>query len=445
MTEAGLVLNALLNFLPGSFLRIWPFWDRLSVKKTTVIIYYLFFFTAQSAVLVWLHGQHEMNFRDIQFFKLSFGAVGFFLPFVFIRVNIFKTLFFYFIVAVYQTAIIRTAKHIDVRYFGSGLDSSAMFANNLTLIMLSVLTLPIMALFIKRIIMPIINSKYYPDIWRFFWLVPAAFFALPVADSLGLGVSLSYMASNWFLLINLFVIGGIFAVFNVMSKMLKEATEKAALQEHAHMMENQLVMQKEHYKQLMRESETVKAMRHDLRHHMVIFRQFAESGDSGKMKKYINDLNEELGVTRDKAYCENHEVGVITAHYLGIAESEGISVEALLDIPEGTGRVPAMDLCVIMGNFLENAVEACRRVTRGEKFIRARSRIDGDRLSIVVDNSFDGIWREEGGVYISRKEAPETRGVGLPSVIAVCEKHRGLVQFDINEETWKSSALVHMK
>ena len=98
--------------------------------------------------------------------------------------------------------------------------------------------------------------------------------------------------------------------------------------------------------------------------------------------------------------------------------------------------------------FLENAVEACRRMERGNKFVRVRSRIAGDTLSIVVENSFDGLWRVKNGTYLSRKEnaeAQDREGVGLSSVRAVCLKHRGLAQNEIIGDVWKSSALVHME
>jgi sensor histidine kinase regulating citrate/malate metabolism len=105
-----------------------------------------------------------------------------------------------------------------------------------------------------------------------------------------------------------------------------------------------------------------------------------------------------------------------------------------------------MDLCVIVGNFLENAVEACRRMKRGNKFIRVRSRIEGNTLSIVVNNSFDGLWMEEEGVYLSRKGADGTRkGVGLASVRAICDKYGWLCKYEITGDVWKSSALVDME
>jgi sensor histidine kinase regulating citrate/malate metabolism len=195
----------------------------------------------------------------------------------------------------------------------------------------------------------------------------------------------------------------------------------------------------------MQGADTVKFMRHDMRHHLTLMGELALE-DAAKLQEYIRGLSEKLDVAEGKRYCTNYAVNAITTHYLGVAEKEGVAVDAQLGIPEDTGRVPAMDLCVIMGNLLENAVEACRRVERGEKFIQARGRIIGDGLSIVVTNSFDGVWREKNDVYLSRKadEGEPCEGVGLSSVKAVSEKYRGLIQYEITGGVWKSSVLVHI-
>jgi len=105
-----------------------------------------------------------------------------------------------------------------------------------------------------------------------------------------------------------------------------------------------------------------------------------------------------------------------------------------------------MDLCIIIGNFLENAVEACQRMEEGEKFIRIRSLIQGDYLTIVVENSFDGDWKEQDGVYLSRKregtENTPFEGIGIASVKSICEKYGGRIVINADDNVWKSSALV---
>ena len=225
------------------------------------------------------------------------------------------------------------------------------------------------------------------------------------------------------------------------------ATENTTLKENVRLNERQFAMQREQYERIMENAKAAKTMRHDIRHHLAVIGQFAEEGDSEKVKAYISELHVTVNTPQEKVYCMNYAVNAVAAHYLRIAENEGISVEVMLNIPEDTGNVPAMDLCVILGNFLENALEACRRMKKGFKYIRVRSRIDGDSLTIVVANSYDGLWsKKDGDVYLSRKENEYVRdGIGISSVKTVCEKHRGLAKFESGELQWKSSALVHMK
>jgi signal transduction histidine kinase len=227
---------------------------------------------------------------------------------------------------------------------------------------------------------------------------------------------------------------------------IEEAREKNRLKMKIGFMSMILDTRRDQYARLMQDAETVKFMRHDMRHHLNLIGELARE-DATKLQEYIQGLSEKLAAAQEKRYCANHVVNAVIAHYLAAAENEGVNVEARLVIPEDTGLVPAMDLCVIVGNFLENALEACRRVKRENRFIRIRSRVASERLSIVVTNSFDGLWREQGGVYLSRKtEGEEAReGVGLSSVKAVCEQHQGIVQYEITDDTWKSSALVHME
>jgi len=186
-----------------------------------------------------------------------------------------------------------------------------------------------------------------------------------------------------------------FAVFIVTVREMKTvAAENATLKEKARMTEQQLVMQRGHYSEIMRL------------------------------------VKREISVPYERVFCENSGVNAVAVYFLGLAEDEGVEIEVKLDIPEDTGSVPAMDLCVVMGNLLENALEACRRMGQGNKFIRVSSRIDGDSLGIEVIYCFD----------------PGTTGwdLRLSSVKAVCEKHRGYVEHEITGEACTVAAMVKM-
>lgn len=228
------------------------------------------------------------------------------------------------------------------------------------------------------------------------------------------------------------------------SEVSSQFRRKLNLEYEVDFISRQLDFQRKQYESITQDTQAVKSMRHDLRHHLVALGQLANAADSSGIKQYIESLSSNLSATQYKDYCKNRTVNAIVAHYLALAESEGITTEAKLNIPESIGIVSSMDLCIILGNFLENAIEACRKVENSYKFIRVASRIEEDTISIVVTNSFDGQWSETSGSYLSRKKSWKEKGIGLSSANAICKKYRGLTTYNINEGVWKACALVHM-
>jgi len=207
-------------------------------------------------------------------------------------------------------------------------------------------------------------------------------------------------------------------------------------------MEILLDVQREQYERITQNIEQTKAAQHDMRHQLAAIRRM--TGEE-IVKNYVAGLLGAMPEVPGGIYCENYAVNAVFTHYLASA-GEGIKVDARLNIPAKAGRVSDMDLCVIMGNLMENALEACTR-TRGEGFIRIRAGVDGDYLSIIVENSFDGDWDEQNGVYFSRKRCgskTKRRGLGLLSVKAVCAKYDGIFKAEAVGNVWHSSALADM-
>ena len=238
---------------------------------------------------------------------------------------------------------------------------------------------------------------------------------------------------------------------------VQSAADKRRLEDQVRFTNRQLSIQKEQYVGIAESVESTKKARHDLRHQLSVIQGFNELGDQKRLREYLDELIASIPHAYSKSICENMAVNAVAAHYIAIAEEEGIDVDAQITIPEDTGSVPALDLCVILGNFLENAIDACRRMETPEeegaeagakkpyRFIHVRTRIDGDTLSIVIRNSYDGKSSMRNGVYLSRKESKYTReGIGLSSIQAICEKHRGLARIEADKDSWKSSALIHM-
>jgi len=90
------------------------------------------------------------------------------------------------------------------------------------------------------------------------------------------------------------------------------------------------------------------------------------------------------------------------------------------------------DLCNLISNLLENALEACMYVS-GEKKISFVIKWIKDHLVIIVENSFDGHVRTRDGKYLSRKKT-NREGIGLMSIKAIAEKYGGDAEFEPDNE-----------
>ncbi len=213
------------------------------------------------------------------------------------------------------------------------------------------------------------------------------------------------------------------------------AAEKRRLEYEMTAMERQLALQRLQYQQLMESDELVKAQRHDLRHQLAVLRSL--SGDEKKLNEYIDGLTAKIPSGEAIRLCENYAVNAVAAYYYAMAQRAGIDIGLSLAVPGKLDSVAESDLCVVVGNLMENAVEACASMTGGRRFIRVNSRWEYGILTLAVDNSFAGKIRKQDGAFLSSKRPG--KGTGIVSVAAVARKHGGNIRFEEKEGVFQAS------
>lgn len=206
------------------------------------------------------------------------------------------------------------------------------------------------------------------------------------------------------------------------------------------LMEIQIEEQKKHNQIMVEHAEKLKQQRHDLRHQLTVINGLAGT-DNERLKEYIHSLIETIPPSQ-KNYCDNTAVNAIVSRFASVCEQSGIECSINLTVPEHNEQMTDSSLCVIFGNLLENAVEACRRMTAGHRFIRLNSSLQYDMLTITMDNSFDGRVTEENGKFRSRKR--EDFGIGLSSVLSVARKGQGDARFESDGLVFLSSVYVRI-
>jgi len=185
--------------------------------------------------------------------------------------------------------------------------------------------------------------------------------------------------------------------------------------------------------------ELLKAQRHDLRHQLAVLRSL--SGQEEKLNAYIDTLTAKIP-SGDVKLCENYAVNAVAAYYHATAEQAGVDISISLTVPEELDGEMESDLCVVVGNLLENAVEACNRIDGGNRFICMNSQLIHGTLALAVDNSFTGKLQKRNGALLSSKRQGE--GTGTSSIKAVAGKYGGDARFEDKDGVFQASVYMQI-
>lgn len=206
------------------------------------------------------------------------------------------------------------------------------------------------------------------------------------------------------------------------------------------MMRRQVEIQREQYRLILDTEENTRKLRHSVKHHLAAIRVLLVNQELDTALADLNTMLDELAADVSGGLCENPLVSAIAMHYQAMARQTGAAVSIRLDIPKDTGRVPDSELCVIVGDMLENAVTACREADK--PFIKMRSRCADGILTVTLDNSFSYVRQNLDGSFQSTREGG---GLGLRVIAALAERHGGGSRFEAKDGVFYSSVYLRLK
>lgn len=217
------------------------------------------------------------------------------------------------------------------------------------------------------------------------------------------------------------------------------------LEEQERFFNLQLKLQKEQYQRLLASVDKAARTRHDLRQHFIVLKAFVSRHDEEGLRRYL----EQYGGAEEAhsaEFCKNQVVNALLRYYFLQAEKSNIRAEASLDLPEELGDISEIDLSVIMGNCLENALEACRRMREGKQYILVNARVLSSMLSITIDNSFEKTEEFAGeGIFLSQKRGQKGAGMGIASVREAVRRGGGSVTLGVMGNEFRASVLLPVK
>lgn len=179
--------------------------------------------------------------------------------------------------------------------------------------------------------------------------------------------------------------------------------------------------------------------RHDMKTHIQTMKAYLSLAEYDKLEEYLGELDEDLETVDMIVKTGNVRIDALLNSKLSLARAKGIPVEAKAAVPKEL-PVSDVDLGIIIGNLMDNAMEACMRTEEG-RFLRVYIDVLKGQLYIYVMNSTDGKMRKVGGSYQTTKSAAN-HGYGLIRMDKVVKKYRGYLDRQDEEGVFVTEVLL---
>lgn len=197
---------------------------------------------------------------------------------------------------------------------------------------------------------------------------------------------------------------------------------RAALAENMRLMKKQFFLQEENYRIISNNFEEIRRMRHDLRHHLNAMKEFINQHQYGELEQYMKGFGDSAEQAVRPVLCENQPANAVLNYYQQMAGQRGVPLQMKVALPAEL-KLEGWNLGLLLGNLLENAIEASEKLPEDMRMIEVYSRILNGNLLLTVKNSWNGDFSASGDRIRSTKH--EGFGVGLSSVQALVKKHGG--------------------
>lgn len=256
------------------------------------------------------------------------------------------------------------------------------------------------------------------EVWRVYSLLPII-----------AGIYLSTVYLNYSILeldfksfgTSCFVISLIIYLYYLFDSLFTLSYEKARQQSEKETYKIMEESQRNYYEMLNRNVEESRYFRHDLKHNLLVMNTLVNDNDIDNLKEYINILTNKINDTIVVRYTKNNMFNAILSHYEQYARKNNVNIKLDIKVAEFY-NIDNHDLCMVVGNLFENAIEACIRDEKAQKEITLNINEVNDYIVIFVKNSYDGHVKKEKNKFLSSKLKG---GIGLQSVTNIISKYSG--------------------
>ena len=195
-----------------------------------------------------------------------------------------------------------------------------------------------------------------------------------------------------------------------------------------------------HYREVDNMYRQIRGWRHDYRNHIQLMKVLASNGDLEGLKAYLNELETDLNTVDTVVKTGNAMADAILNSKISLAKSKDITVQCDAHIPVKL-KMSELDLCCIIGNLFDNAIEASLSLPEDQRLIRVYMDMKGTQLYISFTNFTSGKKMEKVGRLFKTSKG-EGHGFGLVRIDNIIDRLDGYLSRNSEDGAFTTEILI---
>lgn len=167
---------------------------------------------------------------------------------------------------------------------------------------------------------------------------------------------------------------------------------------------------------------------HNIKYSLRQIRSYMNDNEYEKIDELLENMKIDIRKSEIKELCGDRFLNSLVSEYIERAEKSKIAMEVFIEPGFGFGNIREIDICIMIGNLLDNAIEASEKHEKGRVMLDMYMENDGLLSICRVRNNYIGTVKEKGNRLLTSKDDRYIHGLGVRSVEKIAEKYGGFLQ-----------------
>jgi len=244
-------------------------------------------------------------------------------------------------------------------------------------------------------------------------------------------LNIEYTVLILFSIVFVITLGTIVLIFRIEKKSQEELENKLKFQ--------QIELELQINYDMVEVMDKLRMLRHDMNNHLGLIKTLARAKDFDRLQDYIDQIYKDVEMANDFVIIENKAVAALLNAKISNAKEKNIEFKSM--ISNNAIKMQDKDICALLGNLLDNAIEAAEK-QKENKYIDFTLQSTTSGCLIRCENSCSVCPVTKKEKFISMKEDAQSHGIGIEHIKTIVAKYKGEISFDYDEECFCIKILI---